>query len=123
MFLEAPPIRVRQRFPPLDFRAMVFPLEGRLHRRRVHQPIGLCKLGQATDGVAAMMTKKAAYPNAQDLRQQRCNESSIVAQSFEAIGVQTVGTVFRRPNTAVILLLNVLFGTQRQRLNNLHSLR
>src|SRR5262245_2829291 len=123
MLLKAPPIGIGQRLPALHFRTMVFSLESRLHRRRVHQPIGLSKLGQATDGVAAITTKKTAHPNAQDLRQQCRDESIIIAQSFEAMRTETVGAVFRRPNATVIFLLNVLYGTQRQRLNNLHSLR
>src|SRR5215510_7021805 len=109
MFLETPPIGVGQRFPALDFRAVVFSVEGRLHCRRIDQPIGLSKCGQTTDRVAAMTTKKAAHPNAQDLRQQRGDESSIVAKSFEAMGVPTIGAIFRRPNAAMILLGDVLF--------------
>jgi len=121
MLLKTSPVGIQEAFPTLHLPILVLALEGGLDRGSVDQSIRLGKLRQAANGVAAVDTKKATDPNAQDLSDHRGNEPIVISQGFEAMRMTTMRTAFRRTNPSVILLLDVLFGSQAKRLDNLHS--
>jgi hypothetical protein len=78
-----------------------------LYGRVVDQPVGLCKVGQATHGQSAMGALKPGYADFADLAFRIGATTLVVSKMIQGMELLAPRTPFRLPDTQVCPLRNV----------------
>src|SRR5207249_1019684 len=81
-------------------------------RRRVDRPIWLSKLRQTAYAHPTMPAQEPSHPDQQDQRGGGGYVTVVVSQCFQGARPLAIGTVFRRLDLLVMVLLGILLGGQ-----------
>ena len=89
-----------------------FAVETVRHSGRIHRPVGLRKLRQATDSYPASSAEKTPHPDQQNQDRRRRDVALIVSQRLQGVCLPAIRAVIWGPDLLVILLLGILFRGQ-----------
>src|ERR1019366_9904690 len=101
MGLKSIPVASNEFTPPRHL-GRDLAVEALLNGWRIHGPIRLSELGQATDADPAMPAKEAAHPNQQDQHRGRGDIAFVVGQRSQGVGPLAIRAVYRCLDLLVI---------------------
>ena len=111
MRLKSPPVTADE-FAPTRYLGRSLAVKPLRNGRGVDRPIRLRELRQATDADVTVPAPEAPDPNPQHQCGRAGDITMVIAECFQAMRAQTIGTSFRRTDLPLIVLLGILFGGQ-----------